>query len=436
MLATYKQLLKEYIAFKSISTDSEYEKDIHATAEWLQKLFENSGFQAKTITGYGNPLVIAEYITDPTKRTILFYGHYDVQPANEKDGWHSDPFSLTERKNTFYARGVADNKGQTLIHIATVLQLIKEKKLGFNVKFLMEGDEETDAGYLPKFLRDHQKQLRADMIMISDGSLVGNSPVLETSFRGSINATLKIKTSMKDGIHSGIYGGAVPVATHEMSKIIHSFIDDKNTILVPGFYEGITFRPAIEVSDEPSTEELKQLTGCSAILLPDGKTYTEQTALLPALVVTGLKSGYIDEGFKNGVPATAEAKINIRSAPEQDSQRLFDLLREHCEKTIPPYVQWTLEQTEPSMGAFVDTTNPVAQEVKIILENVYQKKVVEVHGGGTLPIIHDLQKLFQAPLLLVPLANEDCGMHEVDENFTITAIIQALAFSETFLKQK
>src|SRR5579859_2864810 len=270
--------------------------------------------------------------------------------------------------------------------------------------------------------------------MISDGGFERNKPTIETSFRGSIDALLEIITSTKDAIHSGSFGGAVPAAGQVMSDFLHSLVDKKNTILVPGFYDGISFKPP--VGDEPSLEELKQLTGCQAILLPDGKTYTEQTTLLPAIIATGGQFGFIGGGHKHGIPATAEVKINIRSAPEQNPQHLFDLLREHCEKQIPKYVTWTLKQTEPSMGTFVDTSNPMAQEVKTILEEVYKTKAVEAHVGGTLPIINDLQRIFGAPVLSVPLANADCGMHEVDENFQIDFIVQALAFSQAFLRQK
>ncbi|KKU46864.1 MAG: ArgE/DapE/Acy1 family protein [Parcubacteria group bacterium GW2011_GWF2_46_8] len=164
----YKQLLSEVIKFQSASTDAQYQDEIQKTVNWYKNIFETDGFKVNVITGYDNPIIIASYAADPQYKTCLIYGHYDVQPASKNEGWDNDPFTLTEKNGRLVARGVIDNKGQNLVHISTVIELIKEKSLGYNVTFMIEGNEETGSPHLETFIKDNQELLEADFVIQSN----------------------------------------------------------------------------------------------------------------------------------------------------------------------------------------------------------------------------------------------------------------------------
>ena len=183
MYDNYIKLLKEYISFQSVSTDQQFKPEMTKTAHWLNKQFTSRGFNVQLVEGYGNPIVIARYTVDEGLPTVLVYGHYDVQPATKEEGWQQSPFELLETSTKLFARGAVDNKGQCTIHMTTVFELIKQDNLGYNVVFMIEGDEETGSPDLPKFIEDYRDDLAADFALISDGEIIANKPMIETGFR-------------------------------------------------------------------------------------------------------------------------------------------------------------------------------------------------------------------------------------------------------------
>src|SRR3989344_5378141 len=234
----YKSLLSEFVSFKSVSTDKAYISEIQKTVKWLEKLFSERGFSVEVIKGTRcNPVVFASYETESAKETVLVYGHYDVQPANKSDGWEKEPFWLNEKKGKLYARGVVDNKGQVLIHIFTVFELIKTQEIKYDVKFLIEGNEETSNDELADIIKKNKSKLKADYVLISDGE-IPYKPSIEYSLRGGFNVTLKYITA-KNNLHSGIFGGAIPSASYELSKFLAKLYDKNNKVSIPGFYVGV-----------------------------------------------------------------------------------------------------------------------------------------------------------------------------------------------------
>lgn len=390
MIKNFKKLLAEFVAIQSISADVAYKRNIKQAVLWLVRFAKTSGLKTKIIRGYGNPIVIFRTRPDSSKKTILIYGHYDVQPASKKDGWKSDPFVLTEKGGRLFGRGSADNKGQILTHLYSVAELIRQKKLAFNVIFLIEGNEETGSSEFDKFLVDYKKELACDTILISDGDLAkGNTPALEASFRGSVNIEIILRT-MQDDMHSGLFGGLVPNAAEVLSRTITKFSDNEKKIF------GGTGN-SIEV--------------------------TTQTA------------GYQDVGFRNSIPAQALCKVNIRSVGETEPDKLVNVLGKFVRKNIPKGVAMKIQKEKSARGAKLSLNNPFTKKAKKILESVYKKKVVIVHCGATLPIIGDFKETLRAPIVCVPLANEDCGMHSASENITIDAIEKGIAFSLSFFDQ-
>ncbi|MDQ3099666.1 MAG: M20/M25/M40 family metallo-hydrolase [bacterium] len=432
MNQTYLNLVSEFIKFKSISTDNTFATEIQKCALWLKNTFTENGFKVNIINGYGNPIVVAHYQTNPEYKTALIYGHYDVQPADKSEGWNSEPFELFNDGKRLYARGSIDNKGQVAIHIATIIDLIKENQLKYNITFMIEGNEETGSPLLGKFIQDNKVLLKADVVVISDGEITGNNPILELGFRGGFNTTITIKTATND-LHSGIYGGLAPNAAHEAAKLIAKLYDENNHITIPHFYNDVAQieNPEIIPFDQ---KEYQRITGAKAVLKePEFDPYT-QVGLRPSIQVTGLQSGYIGEGYKNGIHAKAILKINFRLVRNQNSAKIAEEFRDYLKETLPSYVDFNIEVNDIHQGVKIDLNNDYIHKAKAILEKAYGTKPLLKYSGGGLPIVTFFEEALGVPQVLVPLANEDCNMHGANENFNLEDIEKSLEFSKEFFK--
>lgn len=425
----YLGLLKEFVSIKSVSTDIAFKDDLIKCSDWLQTLLKKSGLETKVIKGFGNPIVLAK--TKPKKdlETILIYGHYDVQPASKSDGWKTEPFKLTEISKRLYGRGVSDNKGQILMHIYSISKLLKENLLGYNIIFLIEGDEESGSGKLKDFIKKYRKELKCDCIVISDGELgSGNAPALEASFRGVSNVEIRVKTA-KDDMHSGLFGGAVPNGAEELAKLLSKIHSKDKVVAVPNFYTKLD----IESKDKTNTNALKKITGTKIIFAESFSDYENKTGLMPTIEVTTISSGYQGEGFRNSVPAKAVAKINIRSAPNQDPDELTKKLKKFLFDNKPEYLDLEFLENESTFGAELDLENKFASKAKELLVKIFKKDLKIKHSGGTLPIVNDFKEILQTKQVMIPLANEDCGMHSASENLRIDVLEKGLEFSYKFL---
>lgn len=430
----YKELLAEFIALKSISTDPEFANDISATAQWLQNKFDDHEFSSSVIEGYGNPLVVASYEADPEFEWVMVYGHYDVQPAKFEDGWESDPFVLSQKDGKFVARGVVDNKGQVLIHMASVFDLIQKGALKKNVVFLIEGDEETGGPGIGRWLRENKSKYQVSHVMISDGEMP-YQPVMTASFRGTFNVTIKLKTA-KNSLHSGLFGGCVPNAAEELSKLIAKFNDSEYVSLVDGFFEGQEDVTDYELQLSKAMDESRKgvfaHTGIQKFFSGD-KGFSHKLGFISMLTVTGMKSGYIGDGYSNIVPNTAEAKINFRIAAGSDTKKVWEVFKNFVIANVPNYVDLELDEPEElTQPVKVDVTSREHQKVMKLLEDIYGQKVLVEYCGATIPVVVDFKEVFGVDPLLVSLANDDCNMHGVNENFDIELIKKGLEFSEAY----
>jgi acetylornithine deacetylase/succinyl-diaminopimelate desuccinylase-like protein len=428
---TYKKLLTPLIAIRSVSADPHYAHEMRRAVAYLEATLLQHGFQVAVMKTEFAPVILATYAPNPEWPTVLVYGHYDVQPADQREGWDSDPFTLIERDGRFYARGATDNKGQCMIHIATVCSLITEDKIRCNVTFLIEGNEETGSSSLSNLLETCIDQCRCDCVLISDSELMGENPTLDRGFRGVINLDLTVITSPYD-LHSGIFGGAVPNAAHELAHLLDSVHTPDGKVAIPAFYEKLP-------EPTPATMEFTKHDYCSLtgsdMVFSCIDNPSEQLGLTTAFEVTSLVAGYQGEGHRNSIPGEAKAKINIRTAPTQEDSEIITAVKEHCEKHLPSYVKWDLEVSENCPGLLIDNNNPYAHQTKKLLEEVYGNPVVERYCGGSLPVVHDLARLLNVPQLLVALANEDCRMHEANENLRIKEIKKGLEFSQRFFTE-
>lgn len=439
-LRYYQQLLEPLIAFKSISTDPAYLDEINKTADWLAALFAKNGFTtALWRHGNSNPVVYARYnIDQPAARTILVYGHYDVQPAARTDGWACDPFTLQERGDRLYGRGVVDNKGQTLIHIATVLKLIESNELAHNVIFLIEGDEESGSVGMREIVKHHQSDLTCDHIVVSDGE-IPYRPIIEVGLRGSIDLEIVYRTA-KNSLHSGLYGGGVPNAAQELSNLLAGFYDRKQKITIPGFYDGVD---PITKDQQAASEALftgiarfKEITGIEKPLTPEGYDFLVATGLLPTLQVTGLESGYTGDGFATIIPAEARANINIRSVSSQNPDRLFKAVTKAIRDRTPEYVNFEINGDVTCDAMKLETDTPALRHVQSLLKQAFGQTPLLSYCGGSMPVMIDFKNTLGQEPLLVSLGNNDCNMHGVDENFSKELLLKGLAFSNLLFSRR
>lgn len=434
----YKKLLSEFVSFKSISTDNKYKNEIDKTVSWLKTILKSGGFNVSTLDGKNsNPVVLAKYNVNQNAKTLLIYGHYDVQPAEKEDGWTSDPYKLSEKGNKLVGRGVVDNKGQILVHVYTALNLIKQNKLKHNLIFLIEGNEETSNPDLSSHLKKLKKELKCDYVVVSDGELTNNKPTIEISLRGGFNSTIKYQTG-KNNLHSGIYGGAVPNAAHEINKLLQKLFNSDGSVTFKDFYINVATITKAELKNNRKlmneSVDIKKIADVYGLSFTKDEDFFTKTGLTPTIQITGLKSGYIGDGYANIVPSTAEARLNFRTVAFQNSRQIAKAFEKFVKRNTPKYVKFKLEFEGFHDPIKVDTNSLFVSQSEKILEKIYKTNVNRKNVGGAIPFVADCKNILGVDTLLIPLCNEDCNMHGTDENFDIDLIKKALDFSYSFLK--
>lgn len=403
----FKKLLTQYVALKSVSTDPQFKSEILKTADWLKEYLSKYNFAVEYIQGPTcNPIVFANLIIDPDYKTVLVYGHYDVQP--------SDQFDLKELDGRLVGRGVVDNKGQNLIHIYTICKLIEQNKLKYNIKFLLEGNEETANEDLHDLLIKHKDKLKSDIVLVSDGEMINDRPTVDASLRGGFNLRLVYKTA-ENNVHSGIYGGAIPNAAFELAKFVSNL------------------KPFTKDVDEITPTQLANNASVSIDLKTIGKyDFYTQTGLCPTIEVSGFKSGYIDSGFANIVPATAEVRLNFRIVASQNPHEILALFEKYVSENTPEYVKYELSSRGLHNPVKLNTSSEIFVSTAKLLNDIYQKPVFYQNCGGAIPFISDVKEIFGVDTLSVALCNADCNMHGDNENFRLDLIEKGLHFSEMF----
>lgn len=438
-LEKFQELLGQYIAFKSISTDPLFVSEIKGNVEWLVKLFKDNGLEVFCLQGENsNPVVVAGCHQSSDLETVLVYGHYDVQPAVKEDGWISDPFTLSIRDGRLYGRGVVDNKGQNLIHVLTVLELIKLGKLKYNVRFVIEGNEETGNSDLSDLIKNNLDKFQSDIVLISDGEIVGDTPTIEASLRGGFSVKIIFK-SANDDLHSGIYGGGVPNSAFIASKFVSTLKDSNGKVTIENFYDKVldaTNEEKENFVNLPSDDEVAKTVGVKEVTTEDNRSFYEQTGLRPTIEVIGMHSGYTDSGFKNIIPAKADLRLNFRLVSGQVPNEIYKLFREKLEEFAKDeHITFEIFPTDFYDPVRLDVSSKLALEVHEKLKNIYGRKTIVRYVGGGIPVVSDFQKYLKKDALLIPFGNEDCAMHGANENFRIDLVEKALKFSWEFFSK-
>jgi acetylornithine deacetylase/succinyl-diaminopimelate desuccinylase-like protein len=372
----------------------------------------------------GHPVVYAEKLIKDAEFTVLVYGHYDVQPVDPIELWKSDPFEPEIRDGAIFARGANDDKGQTFMHLKAFQYLVKNEMLKCNVKFLIEGEEEVGSPSLTKWVENNKERLSCDMILVSDTTMLGeNVPSINCGMRGLAYIELKVTGPDRD-LHSGHYGGAIANPLNELCKIIASLTDDKGRITVPGFYDDVVELTSEERSllgKAPFNEaEFKKSIDINQIKGETGYSTIERIGIRPSLDVCGIWGGYTGEGAKTILPSYAQAKISMRLVPNQDNYKITQLFIDHINSIAPDYIKVTAKAMHGGQGFLTPISSPVYKAASDAIKQVYGIEPVPSRGGGSIPVLADMQSILNANPLLMGFGLERDTIHSPNESFLIS----------------
>ncbi len=408
----------------SVSADSKYKGDVAKCADAVKEHMLKAGCDSAEICPTaGHPIVYGEKIIDPKLPTVLVYGHYDVQPADPINLWTSGPFDPQIRDGKIYARGACDDKGQMFMHIKALEVMAKTNTLPCNVKIMIEGEEEVGSSNLGKFLEDNKQKLKADIVLVSDTSMISmEHPSIESGLRGLAYMEVEVTGPNRD-LHSGVYGGAVANPATILCQMIASLHDENNHITIPGFYDKVqeltdAERKAINSAPFDLGEYKKEL-GVKSEWGEKGYTTLERTGIRPTLEVNGIWGGYIGEGAKTVLPSKANAKISMRLVPNQVSGEISDLFKKHFESIAPDYV--TVKVTAHHGGeAVVTPTDSVAYKAAAkAIQTTFGKDPIPTRGGGSIPIVALFEKTLGLKTVLLGFGLDNDNIHSPDEKYDV-----------------
>jgi acetylornithine deacetylase/succinyl-diaminopimelate desuccinylase-like protein len=425
--------LIEFAAIPSVSTDPAHVADIQAAARWVAAALAAAGpLNVRTIETPGNPVVYGEWLGAPGKLTVLVYGHYDVQPPDPLEKWHSPPFTPTVRDGRLYARGVSDDKGPMLIPIKVARAFFATSKaLPINVKFMFEGEEEIGSRHLDPFIAQHKKLLAADVVLSADGAMWRiDEPSLTVASRGLAGLEVTLTAASKD-LHSGRHGGGVANPLHAMARLIASLHEPNGRVAVAGFYDKVRELTAAErdtIAALPFDERtyLKQVGAPSAFGEP-GYTTLERQWARPTLEVNGMWGGYEGPGQKTVIPSEAHAKITCRLVPDQDPDEVVALVTRHLEAHVPPGTRLSVAAGDHgARAAHIAADHFALKAAAAALHAVYDVQPLIVRMGGTVPISELFQRHMGMDTVFFSFSTADEDFHAPNEFFRVHRLHEGL----------
>jgi acetylornithine deacetylase/succinyl-diaminopimelate desuccinylase-like protein len=437
----YVEELKEYLAIPSVSALPQHAADVRRAAEWTADALRKAGVsEVRLIETPGNPVVYGEWLNAPDAPTILFYGHYDVQPVDPVDLWTSPPFEATVRDGEIYARGAADDKGQVFMHIKAVEAHLREGgRLPVNMKFFIEGEEEVGSVHLDDFVRDHKQQLAADVVVISDSPMFDRGiPSICYGLRGLAYFQIDLRGTKSD-LHSGSFGGAVANPAFVLAQILSQMKDRSGRIKIPGFYDDVRELSEAERAEWKrlpfnETRYRKDL-GAPKLFGETGYSTLERVWARPTFEVNGLLSGFTGEGAKTVLPAVAMAKVSMRLVPDQDPDRVAKLFEDYVRTVAPRTVEVKVTRMHGGKPWMADFDNKFVRAAGRAIEQGFGKAPVFNREGGSIPVVSTFQQELGIPSVLFGVGLPDENAHAPDEkldlgNFHNGIIASAFLYDE------
>ncbi len=419
--------LSELIAFPTISAQPKHRRDIKAAAEWLARHLAELGlYHVKVLPGVKGsaPSVYADWLLAPGKPTLLLYGHYDVQPVDPLKEWHTLPFKATIVGENLFARGASDDKGQLFIHLKAVESYLKTSdRLPINIKIWLEGEEEINSPNLSAFLKREMARLHADAVLVSDTEMLGRDrPSIIYGLRGNLSCELEISGPDHD-LHSGRYGGAVLNPLQALSEVVAGLHDRKGRVTIPGFYQ------KVKELEPAQRQEIRCCCARNQQILDDldlpagwgeeGYSLYERMTIRPALTINGMIGGYTGPGNKSIIPSRGTAKLSMRLVPNQEPAEVAQLLRHYIEDVTPPAVRSRLKIMGGSRPVLLSRNHPVMLAAIHAIRSTWGVPPVFTRSGGSIPMVEQLHRRLQIPIVLLGFGLPDDDIHAPNEKMSL-----------------
>ena len=430
-----------FLRFPSVSTDDAYAEKLGECAGWLVEKLNGIGLEAQLVSTPGHPVVWAKNKHQPGRKTVMLYGHYDVQPPDPLELWESPPFDPVLKNGYVYARGATDNKGQILAHILGLEEVMAEHgDLPVNLHLIIEGEEEIGSNNLPGFLQEHRAALKCDVAVVSDTGMIARGvPTLSYGLRGVTACEVKV-TGAKMDLHSGVFGGAVANSVTALARLLGTLHDDNGQVAINGFYDDV--KPLEEWEREAwrklpinADKEILAETGAPALFGENGFSTLERLWARPTAEINGIGGGYQGKGTKTVIASHAMAKLTFRLVPNQNGDAILKLAHQHLEKHLPPGV--TMEITDGHSGPWylTDPHSQFGQAAQHALKEAFKAEVALIREGGSIPIVSQFRDILGVETLLLGLALPNCRAHSPNENFPLENLEAGIKMNKAILQE-
>lgn len=435
--------LLDLLRIPSVSADKKFDDEVRNAANFIkEKLITSGADYAELCETKGHPIVFAEKLIDPSFPTVLVYGHYDVQPADPYELWDHPPFEPVVKNDRIYARGACDDKGQMYMHVKAFETMMATDTLTCNVKFMIEGEEEVGSKNLEAFVKKEKQKLSADVILISDTSIINNdTPSITVGLRGLSYLEVEITGPNKD-LHSGVYGGAVANPINILTKLIAEMHDEDGRITIPGFYDDVieySDKERIEMAQAPfNLNHYKKELDIEEVKGEKGFSTIERVGIRPCLDVNGIWGGYTGPGSKTVLPSKAFAKISTRLVSNQNSAKITQMIIKYFEKKAPKSVKVKVTPHHGGIPAVISTSSTGYQAASRAFEQSWGKKPIPTMEGGSIPIVAlFIQELKTEPILMGFGLDSD-NIHSPNESYGLFNYfkgIETIAYFYTHFSQ-
>ena len=432
--------LLDLLRIPSISAQSERKPDMQRCAEFLAAALVKAGAdRADVLPTEGNPVVYAEKTVDPGAKTVLVYGHYDVMPVDPRDEWRTEPFEPVIRDGRIWGRGADDDKGQLWMHAKAFEAMCATDSLPCNVKFMLEGEEEIGSPSLEAFCRTHKELLEADVILVSDTSMVSaETPSLTTGLRGLAYWEIEVTGPNRD-LHSGHFGGAVANPINVLCKLMADITDADGRITIPGFYDDVEDVSPAEremIAQIPFDEaKYKAAIGVDELFGEKGYSTLERNSCRPSFDICGIWGGYMEEGSKTVLPSKAYAKVSCRLVPHQDHEKISKLFEEYIARVAPAYVKVRVTPKHGGQGYVCPIDLPAYKAAEEAVAVAFGKRPLAVRRGGSIPIISTFEQVLGIKTVLMGFGLEQNAIHSPNESCTLDFFYKGIESVAEFYKR-
>ena len=432
--------LFDLLRIPSISAQSERKPDMQRCAEFLAAALVKAGAdRADVLSTEGNPVVYAEKTVDPGAKTVLVYGHYDVMPVDPRDEWRTEPFEPVIRDGRIWGRGADDDKGQLWMHAKAFEAMCATDSLPCNVKFMLEGEEEIGSPSLEAFCRTHKELLKADVILVSDTSMVSaETPSLTTGLRGLAYWEIEVTGPNRD-LHSGHFGGAVANPINVLCKLMADITDADGRITIPGFYDDVEDVSPAEremIAQIPFDEaKYKAAIGVDELFGEKGYSTLERNSCRPSFDICGIWGGYMEEGSKTVLPSKAYAKVSCRLVPHQDHEKISKLFEEYIARVAPAYVKVRVTPKHGGQGYVCPIDLPAYKAAEEAVAVAFGKRPLAVRRGGSIPIISTFEQVLGIKTVLMGFGLEQNAIHSPNESCTLDFFYKGIESVAEFYKR-